>query len=181
MQNVKKKLFAITCLSRRATKSKRNCMHEIYGWFLPGMLSNIQIGFNGFLPWGIYYPRKKSSRSSRAPHVRMYGKGKVPPGCLLAEPVTYRWPDFPFPLEPGFGIMPLSSALSKLHMLCAAWLLPRMISIWDVPTRHLQTFACFCTNNHTQPCKVRLFPQWLSQVIMTGAYIGYPEMGEPAL
>ena len=49
--------------------------------------------------------------------------GKVPPGCLLAEPVPYVT-RFSMPLEPGFGIMPLSSALSQFHILCVARLLP---------------------------------------------------------
>ena len=42
------------------------------------------------------------------------------------------------------------------------------------------TFACFCTINHTQSYNGRLFPQWLSQVVMTGARTGYPQMEEPA-
>ena len=37
---------------------------------------------------------------------------------------SLKWPDYPCPLEPGFGIMPLSSALSQLHILCVARLLP---------------------------------------------------------
>ena len=41
------------------------------------------------------------------------GKGKVRPGCLLAEPVTIM-AIFSMPLEPSFGTMPLSSALSQL-------------------------------------------------------------------
>ena len=49
-----------------------------------------------------------------------------------------RWPDFPCPLEPGFGAMPLISALSQLH---------------------IYFFPCFCTINHTQSFKGHLFPQ----------------------
>ena len=37
---------------------------------------------------------------------------------------SLKWPDFPCPSEPGFGITPLSSALSQLHILCVARLLP---------------------------------------------------------
>ena len=33
---------------------------------------------------------------------------------------SLKWPDFPCPSEPGFGIMPLSSALSQLHILCGS-------------------------------------------------------------
>ena len=51
-------------------------------------------------------------------------KGKLPPGCLLTEPVTYVT-RFSMSLEPSFfGTMPLSSVLSQLHILCVAWLLP---------------------------------------------------------
>ena len=39
------------------------------------------------------------------------GKGKVPPGCLLAEPIT-QVTRFSMPLEPSFGTVPLSSTLS---------------------------------------------------------------------
>ena len=46
----------------------------------------------------------------------------------------------------------------------------------------LTDFCLFLyTIDHTQSYKGRLFPQWLSQVVMTGAQTCYPEMGEPAL
>ena len=45
----------------------------------------------------------------------------------------------------------------------------------------LKLTACFCTIDHTQSYKGRLFPQWLSQVVTTGARTDYPQMGEPAL
>ena len=47
----------------------------------------------------------------------MCTKGKVSLRCLLAEPVT-QVTRFSMPLEPSFGIMPQSSALSQLHTLC---------------------------------------------------------------
>ena len=58
------------------------------------------------------------------------GKGEVPPGCLLTKPVT-SVTSFSIPLEPCFGTMPLSSALSQLHILCVSWHLqtPKIISL----------------------------------------------------
>ena len=46
---------------------------------------------------------------------------------------------------------------------------------------NLHIFACFCKIDHTPSYKGRLFSQWLSQVVMTGAQTSYPLMGEPAL
>ena len=44
------------------------------------------------------------------------------------------------------------------------------------------TDFCLCfTIDHTQSYKGRLFPQWLSQVVTTGARTGDPQIGEPAL
>ena len=45
--------------------------------------------------------------------------------------------------------------------------------------QNLQTFACFCTINHTQSYKGRLFALWLSQAVTTGARTCYPQIGEP--
>ena len=45
----------------------------------------------------------------------------------------------------------------------------------------LTDFCLFCTIDHTQSYKGRLFPQWLSQVVMTGARTCYPQFEESAL
>ena len=42
---------------------------------------------------------------------------------------------FSVPLEPYFGTLLLSSALSQLLIPCVAWLLPTLPIIWDVPTK----------------------------------------------
>ena len=57
----------------------------------------------------------------------------------MAEPVTQV---FSMPLAPSLGIMPLSSALSQLRILCVAGLLPtpRIISL-RCAKLNLQTFA----------------------------------------
>ena len=51
----------------------------------------------------------------------------------------------------------------------------------DMCPLKLTDFCLFCTIDHTQSYKGRLFPQWLSQVVTTGARTGYPQMGQPAL
>ena len=86
------------------------------------------------------------------------------------------------PSSQAFGNILLCSALSQLHILCVAQLLltPRIIRL-RCAHLNLQNFACFCTINHTQSYKGRLFPQWLSQVVMTGAQICYPQKGHLAL
>ena len=55
--------------------------------------------------------------------VHLKGKVKYLRGAFR-QSRSLKWPDFPCPSEPGFGIMPLSSALSLLHILCEARLLP---------------------------------------------------------
>ena len=69
-----------------------------------------------------------------------------------------------------FCTMPLSSTLSQLYIQSMAQLLltPCIICL-RCAYQNLQTFACFCTIDHTQSYKGRLFPQWLSQVVMTRA------------
>ena len=55
--------------------------------------------------------RKEVLQKLRGYSLDELNKGEVPPGCLLAEPVTLVTRFF-MPLEPSFGTMLLSSALS---------------------------------------------------------------------
>ena len=57
---------------------------------------------------------------------------------------SLKWPDFPCLSEPGFGIMPLSSALSQLQVLCVAqlFLTPGIICL-RCARLNLHTFAFF--------------------------------------
>ena len=51
---------------------------------------------------------------------------------------SLKWPDFPCPSEAGFGIMPLSSTLSQLHILSI-----HRYSLWDVPTKTYRLLPVF--------------------------------------
>ena len=84
-----------------------------------------------------HYINSLTSTSSILP------KGKVPPGCLSVDPITYVT-RFSMPLEPSFGTRPLSSALSQLHTLCVAQLLltPQIIFLRCAQI-NLQFFAHF--------------------------------------
>ena len=100
------------------------------------------------------------------------GKGKVPPGCLLVEPVTHVT-RFSIPL----GAKPwLSSTLSQLHTLCVVQLLPRpwIIFLRCAPT-NLHTFFCLlCTFNHTQSYRA-------AYIIIPNSFHKLPRPGlEPA-
>ena len=69
--------------------------------------------------------------------------------------------------------------LSVTYSLCGLALTNTMDILSEMC--HTKTFACFCTIDHAQSYKGRLFPQWFSQVVTTGARTDYPQMGEPAL
>ena len=76
---------------------------------------------------------------------------KVPPGCLLAEPVTYMI-RFSMPLEPSFDTLPLSSALSQLH-----------IPLWVSALTNT-------TDNSSEMCPLKLLYHW-SCTILQGLLI----------
>ena len=71
--------------------------------------------------------------------------------------------------------------LSVTYPLCGPALTDTMDNPSEMCPLKLTDFCLFCTIDHTQSYKGRLFPQWLSQVVTTGAQTGYPQMGEPAL
>ena len=71
--------------------------------------------------------------------------------------------------------------LSVTYPLCGLALTDTTDNPYEMCPLKLKTFACFCTIGQTQSYKGSLFPQWLSQVVMSGARTGYPQMGEPAL
>ena len=105
------------------------------------------------------------------PHPCTKGKGKVPLGCHyggaghLCDQIFHA-------LEPSFGTLPLSSALSQLHILYVAWLAstPQIIS----PLKLTDFWLFLYHRSYTKTYKGCLFPQWLSQVVMTGAQTGSP-------
>ena len=104
------------------------------------------------------------------------GKGKVPPGCLLAETVTYLTRFF----------MPLGARLwhyaAKLHTLSVTYPLCGLAftDTTDNPSEMCPLkLTGFCLFLYHQ--SGRLFPQWRSQVVMAGVQTGYPQMGEQAL
>ena len=90
-------------------------------------------------------------------------KGKVPPGCLLAEPVTHGT-RFSMTLGPSLGTVPLCSALSQLHSIrCVAQL------YWHhgYPSEKCQTKL---TDLHSHPDKIPvLLPE--SCTILQGLHI----------
>ena len=71
--------------------------------------------------------------------------------------------------------------LSVTYPLCAFALNNTMDNLSEVCALKLTYFVCFCTIDYTQSYRGQLFPQWLSQVVMTGAQTCCPWMGEPAL
>ena len=71
--------------------------------------------------------------------------------------------------------------LSTTYPLCGSALINTTDNQSEMCPLKLTDFYLFYTINHTQSYKGRLFPQWLSQVVTTGARTAYPRMGEPAL
>ena len=66
---------------------------------------------------------------------------------------------FSMHLGPSFDTMLLSSPLSQLHTLCVAQpLLKPQIHFLKCSQLNLQTFACFCTIDHTQILQGLLIP-----------------------
>ena len=96
---------------------------------------------------------------------------------LCLKTVSSHFPRFSLPLEPSLGTMPLRSALSQLHTLYVAQLLlsPRIICL---PTK-LTHVCLFCTINNTQLCRGRIFPQLLSQVVISWDRTCHPKIREP--
>ena len=80
------------------------------------------------------------------------------------------------PLEPSFWHY-AAEIRTTLH---GSVLINTMDNLSEMCPLTLTNFCLFCTINHTQYYKGRLFPQWLSQVVITGAQTCYPQMGEPA-
>ena len=72
--------------------------------------------------------------------------------------------------------------LSVTYPLCGLALTNTTDNPSEMCPLKLTDFCLFLyTIDHTQSYKGRLFPQWLSQVVTTGARTDYPKMGEPAL
>ena len=71
--------------------------------------------------------------------------------------------------------------LSVTYPLCGSALTDTTDNPSEMCPLKLTDFCLFFTIDHTQSYKGRLFPQWLSQVVTTGARTGYPQMGEPTL
>ena len=110
------------------------------------------------------------------------GKGKVPPGCLCFGEASHLDNQiFHAAGAKRFDTMPLSSILSQVHILCETQLLltPRIIC-WKCTHFNLQTFACFSIDHIPNRTNSRIFPHWLSQVVMTWAQTCYLQIREPA-
>ena len=71
--------------------------------------------------------------------------------------------------------------LSVTYPLCGSALTDTTDNPSDMWPLKLTNFCLFCTIDHTQSHKGRLFPGWLSKVVMTGAQTGYPQLGAAAL
>ena len=64
--------------------------------------------------------------------------------------------------------MPLRSVISVMYPLCGLALPNTTDNQSEMCPLKLSDFCLFCTIDHTQSYKGRLFPLWLSQVVMTG-------------
>ena len=128
-------------------------------------------------------PRNWHSPCTLHPLSMFKGKDKVPSGCLSA----LRWPDFPCPWSQVFFVtMPPSSALSQLHILCVVQLLstPQTITLHEIDVHtyvNYRLLLVFVPSIIHNLARAAIFPQWLSQVILTWAQTCYPQMREPAL
>ena len=112
---------------------------------------------------------------------QFWTKGKVPPGCLLAEPVI-QVTRFFVPL--GARLWHYATdlrTLSVTYPMCGSALTNNMDILSEMCPLQLTDFACFCTINHAQSYKGRLFPQWLSQIVMTRGQTCYHQVREPTL
>ena len=70
--------------------------------------------------------------------------------------------------------------LSVTYPLCGLTLTNTTDNQSEMCPLKLTDICLFCSIDHAQSYKGRLFPQWLSQVVMTRARTGYPQMEEPA-
>ena len=71
--------------------------------------------------------------------------------------------------------------LSPIYPLCGSALTNTTDNQSKMCPLKLTYFCLFLYHQSYTTYKGHLFPQWLSQVVMTGAQTCYPQMGEPAL
>ena len=85
------------------------------------------------------------------------------------------------PLEPGFW-----HYAAELHTLSVTYLLFGLAltdttdNLSEMCPLELTDFCPFLYHRTYTILQGPIFPQWLSQVVMTGAQTGYPQLGEPA-
>ena len=136
------------------------------------------------------WKNRKINKNYAVVHIKIdKDKGKVPPGCLLAKPVTLVT-RYSMLLDPCLGTMQLSSALSQLHILCVAQLFltwSQIIRLRCAQPKHgdgyilIQRRCLFLNITHTHLYRGHIYPNGFHILLCRKGPTYYPQMIEQAL